>query len=168
MTILRPTRDASGTPQPAHGIDQNRAAMIRSRTNEHPRLALLIGALHDGDLAIHNDLTAMYAALQRRGLAPDEVLTLEGKLDRQILMSFLSGARRRIAHWTEGELFLYLSGHGFFTGDTVEEAEVGVRLQNAAEPSAAQESSDHCVYWTEIFDALAVPEAVTLTLLADH
>ena len=137
--------------------------LITSVESKHPQLALLIGAPHDGDLSMHNDLVAMYDALRMRGLAPEEVLTLEGKLDRQILMGYLKGVGRRIAQWAKGELFLYFSGHGFFTGDAVEEARVGVQLQ-----SAAQGDSEYCVYWDEIFFTLSVPEGVIFTILPDH
>ena len=148
---------------PTHRITRLERAMITSVESKHPQLALLIGAPHDGDLSMHNDLVAMYDALRMRGLAPEEVLTLEGKLDRQILMGFLKGVSRRIAKWARGELFLYFSGHGFFTGDTVEEARVGVQLQ-----SAAQEDSEYCTYWDEIFATLSVPEGVIFTILPDH
>ena len=81
---------------------------------------------------MHNDLAVMHKALQARGLAPAEILLLEGNLARQILMTFLEGVGRRIAHWSEGELFLYLSGHGVFTGDTFEEARLGIMLREVA------------------------------------
>jgi hypothetical protein len=60
-------------------------------------------------------------------------------------------------------LFLYLSGHGFFTGDSVEEARVGILLQKTTPGSTMQH-----VYWEEVFSALSIPETVTLTMLIDH
>src|SRR5512143_3915268 len=100
--------------------------MTRSSGYQHPRQALLIAAPHEAEVSMHYDLAAMYAALQARGLAPEEILLLEGSLDRRILLHFLEGFRHKIAQWREGELFLYLSGHGFFTGETVAEARVGI------------------------------------------
>jgi hypothetical protein len=112
---------------------------------------------------MHNDLAAMHDVLQTRGLAPQEILSLEGNLDRQMLMTFLKGVSHRISQWSEGELFLYLSGHGFFTGDTVKEARVGIQLQHATPGSSVQN-----VYWEEVFSALSIPKAVTFTMLIDH
>lgn len=137
--------------------------MTLSRTCEHPRQALLIGAPHKGNVSMHNDLAAMYSALGVRGLAPKEILSLEGYLDCGMLLGFLQGVSHRIAHWSEGELFLYVTGHGFYTGDTVEEALVGIQLHNAALGSSA-----HNVYWEEVFSALSIPGGVTCTMLVDH
>ena len=137
--------------------------MTLSRRREHPRLALLIGTPNEGDVSMHNDIAAMYDALKTRGLAPEEILSLEGNLDRQILIPFLEGVSCRIAQWRKGQLFLYLSGHGFISGDTVEEARVGIQLQKAT-----PESSAYNVYWEEMFCALSVPEVVTVTMLIDH
>ncbi len=130
---------------------------------ERPRLAVLIGAPHKGDASMHNDLIAMYDALQTRGLGSEEILSLEGNLDRQMLMSFLKEVGHRMALWRVGELFLYFSGHGFFVGDTVENARVGVKLQDAH-----QEMAEYHVYWDEMLCALAIPAAVTCTMLPDH
>ena len=137
--------------------------MTLSRRHEHPRQALLIGAPHGNDEGIHNDLAAMHDALQTRGLESEDILSLEGNLDRQILMAVLEGISRRIAQWNEGEFFLYFSGHGFFTGDTVEKARVGIDLQNVTPGSIMQN-----VYWEEIFSALSIPEAVMFTMLIVH
>jgi hypothetical protein len=137
--------------------------MTQSRNREHPRQALLIGAPQEGDVGVHNDLAAMYDALKTRGLAPEEILSLEGNLDRQILMPLLEGVSHRIVRWNNGELFLYLSGHGFFTGDTIEDARVGILLQKATLGSSVQN-----VYWDEVLSALSIPESVTVTMLIDH
>mgnify|MGYP001821735476 FL=1 len=137
--------------------------MAPIRRNEHPRQALLIGTPNQGDVSMHNDLAAMYDALKTRGLASEEILSIEGNLDRHILMPFLEGVNHRIAQWREGQLFLYLSGHGFFTGDTVEEARVGIQLQKATAGSSVQN-----VYWDEVFSTLSIPEVVTVTMLIDH
>jgi len=137
--------------------------MAPIRRNEHPRQALLIGTPNEGDVSMHNDLATMYDALKTRGLAPEEILSIEGNLDRHILMHFLEGVNHRIAQWREGQLFLYLSGHGFFTGDTVEEARVGIQLQKATAGSSVQN-----VYWDEVFSTLSIPEVVTVTMLIDH
>jgi hypothetical protein len=137
--------------------------MAPFRRNEHPRQALLIGTPNEGDVSMHNDLAAMYDALKIRGLASEEILSIEGNLDRQILMPFLEGVSHRIAQWREGQLFLYLSGHGFFSGDIVEDARVGIQLQKATAGSSVQN-----VYWDEVFSTLSIPEVVTVTMLIDH
>jgi hypothetical protein len=137
--------------------------MTASPKREHPRLAVLIGAPHEGEVSMHNDLAAMHSALLSRGLAPDEILSLEGKLDRQQLMTFLEDTSQRMAQWSEGDFFLYLSGHGFFTGETVKEARVGIQLERAHLGSNVQH-----VFWEEAFSSLSIPEAVTFTMLIDH
>ena len=137
--------------------------MALFRRSEHPRQALLIGTPNEGDVSMHNDLAAMYDALKARGLASEEILSIEGNLDRQILMPFLEGVSHRIAKWREGQLFLYLSGHGFFSGDIVEDARVGIQLQNATAGLSVQN-----VYWDEVFSTLSIPEVVTVTMLIDH
>ncbi len=137
--------------------------MTPVRRHNHPRQALLIGTPHEGDVVIHNDLAAMHNVLLTRGLEPEEIISLEGNLDRQILLTFLEGVSRRIAQWVDGELFLYVSGHGFFTGDTVEEAQVGIELLNTNPESSMQN-----VYWEEVLSALSIPDTVTFTMLIDH
>jgi len=137
--------------------------MTTSDRTEHPRLALLIGAPFAGDVAMHNDVVAMYEVLRKRGLAPEEILSLDGKLDRRLLLGLLRAVRQRMASWLGGELFLYVSGHGFFTAATTAQARVGVWLQKATGGSRRQR-----VYWGELFETLSVPASVTFTLLPDH
>jgi len=128
-----------------------------------PQLAVLIGAPHQNEVAMHNDLAAMYAALRRRALLAAEILCLEGPLDTHLLRTFLAAISQRIATWPQGALFLYVTGHGFFTGEQVAEARVGIELQ-----PAAQLSSDYHLFWDEILETLAVPPHVKLMLLPDH
>ena len=132
--------------------------------NPHfPQLALLVGAPHLNQTSMHYDIAAMYAALQRRGITAEEILCLEGRLDRRLFLDFLSAVHQRIAAWPSGTLFFYISGHGFFTGDRVEETRVGVELQPTTLPA-----SEARVYWDEILQILAPPAGVMLTLLPDH
>jgi hypothetical protein len=112
---------------------------------------------------MHNDLAAMYDVLKIRGLAAEEILSLDGNLDRQILMPFLEGISHRITQWREGQLFLFFSGHGFFSSETVEKSRVGIQLQKAIPGSNVQN-----VYWDEVFSVLSIPEVVTVTMLIDH
>ena len=128
-----------------------------------PQLAVLIGAPHQNEVAMHNDLAAMYAALRRRALSAAEILCLEGPLDAHLVRTFLAAISRRIATWQQGTLFLYVTGHGFFTGENVTEARVGIELQ-----PAAQLSSEVHLFWDEILATLAVPVQVKLILLPDH
>ncbi len=112
---------------------------------------------------MHNDLIAMDKAVQARGLGSEEILSLDGNLDRPFLMSFLEEVGHRMASWNEGELFFYFSGHGYFAGDTVENARMGVKLQDAP-----QEVAEYHVYWDEMLSALSIPAAVTCTMIPDH
>ena len=131
--------------------------------NSSSQLAILIGAPHKDQTSMHHDLVAMYEALHERGLAADQILCLEGKLDRRLLLGFLEAIGQRIASWTEGALFFYVTGHGFFTGENAADASIGVELQPTEELTPAVH-----VYWGELFEALAVPAGVQMLLLPDH
>ncbi|MEZ4737065.1 MAG: hypothetical protein R3E79_59055 [Caldilineaceae bacterium] len=69
-----------------------------------PQLAVLIGAPHQDEVAMHNDLVAIYGALRQRGLSAAEILCLEGPLDAHLLRTFLAAVGRRIAAWEQGTL----------------------------------------------------------------
>lgn len=128
-----------------------------------PHIAILIGAPHGDQISIHNDVSAMYGALRRRAITAEDILCLEGKLDRRIVLGFLDALHGRIRTWQEGAIFFHISGHGFFTGESVEEARVGLELQ----PAEAL-SSEYHVFWDEMLQTLAPPDGVSLTLLPDH
>ena len=89
-------------------------------TDQTNHLALLIAAPHPGETAMLNDLTAMTQALLARGFSADQILCLHGRLDRPLVIAFLQAASRRVAGWSEGSVFLHVSSHGFFTGDTAD------------------------------------------------
>jgi hypothetical protein len=131
-------------------------------TGNTPRLALLVAAPWAGEIAMHNDLVAIYSALRQRGFAPEEFLVLEGALTRGALLAFLRDVQRRIGSWQRGDVWLYFGGHGTFRGTTAAGAQPGLQLTSALHPS----SEEH-VWWDEVFAALQVPEAVRLTLLPD-
>jgi hypothetical protein len=125
------------------------------------RLALLIIAPWGGETAMHNDLTAMYNALHLRGFSADEILSLEGQLNRRSFMSILQKARRRVARWRQGEIFFYFGGHGIFTGTKVSEARPGVWSKN-------DPSGQYTVFWDEVFATLNAPANVKVILLPDN
>ena len=127
------------------------------------RLAVLIGAPHIGDLSMHNDIAAMYDALRQRALAPEEIICLEGALDRSLLLGLFAALSRRTAHWTRGQVLLYVSGHGYFDGDPGSRVRVGMELQ---ETNAL--SDEYHILWDELFRALALPAPVQLILLPDQ
>src|SRR5262249_52818472 len=91
---------------PAPGPERNTA------TNGARRLALLVAAPWPGETAMHDDLVAVHEALRLRGFLPEEILVLEGHLQRSALMTFFQAAHQRIATWRRGEVFFYFSGHG--------------------------------------------------------
>jgi hypothetical protein len=126
------------------------------------RLALLIVAPWQGEVAMHNDLIAMYNALRLRGFSDKEILSLEGQLNRRSLMSFLQKARGRMATWRQGELFFYFGGHGIFTGTNASESRPGLWLRHDF-----KQSVKYTVFWDEVFAALNVPANVKVTLLPD-
>lgn len=112
-----------------------------------------------------NDVAAMDMALRRRGFQPAEIMILRGPASRETLLTFFHQVGARVASWSDGEVFLYYSGHGMFTDTTVETARPGLLLTSNAELST--ESCDSCVFWDEVFAALALPAGVTLTLVPD-
>jgi hypothetical protein len=126
------------------------------------QLALLIAAPHPGETVMFNDQTAMIQALLARGFSADQILCLHGRLDRALVIAFLQAASRRVAGWSEGAVFLYDSGHGFFTGDAVEEARSGLLFGDSEDMT----DDDH-LFWGELFAALALPAGIRLTLLPD-
>jgi hypothetical protein len=136
---------------------------IAMESHPDPQLVVLIGIPHHDQTSMHYDVAAMYEAWRQRGVAAEQILCLEGKLDRRLLLSFLSAIHQRMAAWPQGSLFFYVTGHGFFTGESAEEARVGVEL----EPST-QLSSEYHLFWDEMLAALAVPASVKLLILADH
>ena len=125
------------------------------------RSGLHIIAPWEGEAAMHNDLTAMYNALHLRGFSADEILSLEGQLNRRSFMSFLQKARRRVASWRQGEIFFYFGGHGIFTGTKVSEARPGLWLKD--DPSV-----QYTVFWDEVFATLNAPANVKVILLPDN
>lgn len=127
-----------------------------------PYLALLIAAPHPGETAMSRDLTAMAQALLARGFSADQILCLHGRLDRPLVIAFLQAASRRVAGWSEGSIFLHVSGHGFFTGDTVDDARPGLLFGDSEDVA----DDDH-LFWDELFAVLALPAGVRLTLLPD-
>ena len=137
---------------------------------ESPHLALLIAAPPPGETAMHNDLLAMTQALLARGLTADCIFSLHGQLDRSLVLAFLRAARRRMDDWQAGSLFVYVSGHGFFVGETAETARPGLELRNTGETS-----DDYHLLWDDFFAALDLPfdklrtppAGVRLTLLPD-
>lgn len=88
----------------------------------------------------------------------DDILCLHGRLDRPLVLAALQAVSRRVAGWTAGTLFVHVSGHGFFTGDTLQTARPGLLFA---------ESDDRGDDGHLFFAALALPAGVGLTLLPD-
>jgi hypothetical protein len=129
------------------------------------RLAVLLAAPAPGrgETAMHNDLQAIYGVLLRRGFLPEEILSLEGSLNRTVLMPVLKEAARRIATWRRGDVFLFYSGHGSCTPNTTAfEARPGLLLA-----SDLPDPKDGNVLWDDVFAALHVPGNVRVILLPD-
>ena len=129
---------------------------VSTFADEPKRLAVIISAAWGADEAIHNDSMAMHQALRQRGLRANEILSLEGSLNRNIVLSFLNEIGKAIATWREGEIILYYTGHGSLEGKTAREAIVGLQL-----------SMQEKVSWNEVFIALQIPPKVRLILLPD-
>lgn len=104
----------------------------------------------------------MAQALLARGFSADQILSLHGRLDRPLVTAFLQAASRRVTSWTDGSVFLHVSGHGFFDGDKAETARPGQLFEESAETDDAGH-----LFWDELFTTLALPAGVRLTLLPD-
>ena len=132
-------------------------AMPAGQTKEAHRLALLVAAPWKGETAMQNDLVAIRKALRLRGFSSEEIHELEGRVDRESLMSFLTDASRRVSGWRSGEILLYYSGHGGWTGTPPSNARAGLWLDSAKDP----------ILWDELFAKLRPPAGVKLILLPD-
>jgi hypothetical protein len=127
------------------------------------RLAVLLGASHGNERAMHNDIQAIAPVLRSRGFCDDDILELnKADPERKVVLEFLCRAAQRVSSWRDGEVILYVTGHGSFTGETVEEARLAVLLSGGPTPVA-----EAAIFWDEIFATLELPAGVTLTLLAD-
>jgi hypothetical protein len=142
---------------------QGEAVMIPATTPTRRQLALLLGIPHPGEVAMHHDIIAMYRALLARGFLPEQILSVGGPLDRQLLLQVVTAVGQRIATWPYGEILLYVTSHGFYTGDSPADARVGIELLPATDgvPAAG-------LYWDEIWIALDAPPGVEVLLLPDH
>lgn len=125
-------------------------------------LALLLAAPQPGETAMRRDQAAMAQALRERGLAADQIFSLHDPLDRPRALAFLAAASRRVAGWRDGAVFLHVSGHGFFAGDTAETARPGLLFSESEDVT-----DDGHLFWDDLFAALALPPGVRLTLLPD-
>lgn len=125
-------------------------------------LALLIAAPQPGESAMLRDLAAMVEALLARGLSADQILCLHGRLDCPLVTALLRTASRRATAWTDGSVFVHVSSHGFFQGETVVEARAGLIFTESDDFG-----DDGHLFWDDFFAALALPAGVQLTLLPD-
>ncbi len=132
-----------------------------SRAQDPRRLAVLIAAPWEGEIAMSQDMLSMADAVKQRGFTPDQILTLEGVLTRNVLLDFLGNVALRVASWDRGDVLLAVSSHGTFRGTTAADARPGLLL------SANEPASLHEVFWDEIFRALGLPAGVRLILLPD-
>lgn len=127
------------------------------------RIALLIGCPWNRsgeEIVIQNDVASLRSALEKRGFQASEIKELSGKVDRGAVLGAVDSISRAIASWKEGDVLLYYSGHGSFSGNDARTARPALAL-------ASEASGDHVVYWDEVFSALHLPPGVRLVLLPD-
>lgn len=127
-----------------------------------PQLALLIAASQPGESAMLRDQAAMVEVLLARGMSADQILCLHGRLDRPLVTAFLQAASRRAAAWTDGSVFVHVSSHGFFHGETAEEARASLLFTESDDFG-----DDGHLFWDDFLAALPLPAGVELTLLPD-
>lgn len=133
-----------------------------TQSNQPHQLGILIAAPQRGESAMYNDMTAVARALQGRGYSADQILCLHGRMDRQLVVACLQAASRRVAMWTQGSVFLHVSGHGFFDGETAEDARPGLLFGDTDDIT-----DDYHLFWDDLFATLMLPAGVRLTLLPD-
>ena len=103
---------------------------------------------------MHGDVQAFYDALAARGVSSDDLLVLEGRLDRELVLGLLASVQSRVSAWDRGDLFLYYSGHGAY-------APLDATDAATAEPALVFGPDDlddpsRWVFWREVFgDACA-------------
>ncbi len=125
-------------------------------------LNLLIAAPWEKDTAMLNDLAAMDKTLRLRGIPDEQILSIQGTLNRELLFSFLNKARQRIAELNSNNIFLYYSGHGFFSGTNTSNARPGLWLAHDT-----QNETDGMVSWDEVFSVLDLDIISNLVLLPE-
>ncbi len=129
---------------------------------ESKKLAVLVGTDWYRDMAAHNDLEAAHKALRERGFSSEEIISLEGNLNRSMLVSFLTQIRQRTLGWENGTVFLYYSGHGSYRRISETEVEPGLHLnRNLSE-------AEQTMSWREVFETLKFPPQVKLLVLPDN
>jgi hypothetical protein len=129
------------------------------------RLALLIGAPWRGESAMHGDVQAFCDALTARGVPSDDLLVLEGRMDRELVLGLLASAQSRVSAWDRGDLFLYYSGHGAYAPmDAIDATTVEPALVFSQDDL---DDPSRWVFWREVFGSLALPADVRLALLPD-
>jgi hypothetical protein len=125
------------------------------------RLALLIGSPWSGEEnVIQNDIASFRKALAKRGFEPSQIKEVSGKLARAQVLDAIRATSAEVATWDAGEVFLYYTGHGWFSGDSAKTARPALALDSASDPTRA-------LYWDEVFLALHLPQHVQLILLPD-
>ena len=158
--------------QSALMLAQASPGVTPARDGPTNRLAILIAATwqdRPGSLSqssMHHDIDAMVPVLRRRGFREDEILGHDrGPISREAVCELLRSAGRRIASWSEGEVFVYVTGNGSYSGQTATEARLAVQLEEI--PLAEQPTQETAVFWDEIVSMLAPPAGVSLTILPD-
>jgi hypothetical protein len=125
------------------------------------RIALLIGSPWSGEATvIQNDIASFRIALTKRGFKPSELKELSGKLTRTQVLAAVSAVSATTAAWDSGEVFVYYTGHGSFSGQTAQTARPALALGPDSNPNSL-------IYWDEVFSAMRLPPGVQLILLPD-
>jgi hypothetical protein len=125
------------------------------------RLALLIGSPWSGEeTVIQNDIASFRTALAKRGFEPSQIKELSGKLTRAQVLDTIRAVTEATASWDSGAVFLYYTGHGWFSGDSAKTARPALALER--DPDI-----NNVLYWDDLFLALRLPRGVQLIVLPD-
>jgi hypothetical protein len=109
---------------------------------------------------MQNDIASFRTALMKRGLQPSEIKEVSGKLTRAQVLHALRATAAAAAGWEGGEVFVYYTGHGWYSGDSAQTARPALALQRDPDAKSA-------LFWDEVFAALRLPRGVQLILLPD-
>jgi hypothetical protein len=94
------------------------------------RLALLIGSPWSGEeTVIRNDIASFRTALAQRGFEPSEIKVASGRLTRAQVLDAVRAVSATTASWDGGEVFLYYTGHGWYSGDSAKIARPALALE---------------------------------------
>lgn len=142
--------------------------------DESNRLAVLIATPHGGEIAMLNDVRAMTAAAQLRGLRDDEIMVLPGdpaktQVSRADVVDFLGQVSTRIAEWKSGHVLMHYAGHGGYWSDPADNDVLHGAIVPEPPPNDERSTTPrpHWVTWQDFWHLVNPPGGVAVTFVPD-